>query len=73
MDDEWYELGVLPVAVIASICFYIYAIATYGWFLGGGLGWIPAIFLGLIVGFLWPLVVLAAVLWLGILAYALMR
>jgi hypothetical protein len=34
-------------------------VETYGLFLGGGLGSIPALFLGIIIGFIWPL--LAAV------------
>ena len=31
-----------------------YAIKTYGWFLGLGLGWIPSFFLGILAGMFWP-------------------
>lgn len=31
-----------------------YAIKSYGWFLGLGLGWIPAFFLGIMAGMFWP-------------------
>jgi hypothetical protein len=41
---------------------WIYAIATYGWFLGLGVGWIPSLFIayifGLLAGVLWPLLLL---------------
>jgi hypothetical protein len=37
---------------------WIYAISTYGFFLGVGLGWLPAIVIGLIAGALWPLPIL---------------
>jgi hypothetical protein len=50
----------LVVGGVAFLCFWAYAVATYGWFLGLGLGWIPAAFLGVLAGLLWPLVLLAA-------------
>jgi len=33
---------------------WVYAIKTYGWFLGLGLGWIPSFFLGILAGMFWP-------------------
>jgi hypothetical protein len=42
---------------------WIYCAVTYGFFLGFGLGWIPALILGLLVAvgtiFLWPLAAVA--------------
>lgn len=34
---------------------WIYCIATYGFLLGVGLGWLPSIIVAYIIGFLWPL------------------
>jgi hypothetical protein len=65
MDDDGEELygcGALVVGVPAFLAAWIYAVGTYGWFLGGGLGWIPAFFIGVIVGLLWPLLLALAVL-----------
>jgi hypothetical protein len=31
-----------------------YAIKTYGWVLGLGLGWLPALFLGILAATFWP-------------------
>lgn len=42
-----------------------YAIAQYGFFLGVGLGWVPAALIAAIAGFLWPL--LAFLLAIGVL------
>ena len=56
---DTYEWGARITGMIAFIGFWIYAIASYGIFLGGGLGWIPAAFLGVAAGLLWPLIVAA--------------
>lgn len=58
MDGDYFD-GVKIVGGIAFVIAWIYAIATYGFFLGVGLGWVPALIIGLVVGMLWPLVVLA--------------
>jgi hypothetical protein len=57
MDD--YTTGVVIVGGITFVLAWIYCMATYGFLFGFGLGWLPAAILGVIVGFLWPLVVLA--------------
>lgn len=44
------------IGVVTFLGGWAYAIATYGWFLGGGLGWIPAAFIGVIVAFVWPFI-----------------
>jgi hypothetical protein len=41
------------VAFAVFVIGWIYAIATYGFFLGGGLGWLPAACLAIIAMFLW--------------------
>ena len=53
-----YGVGALVVGGLAFLGSWVYAVSAYGWFLGGGLGWFPAIFIGMIVGALWPLPVL---------------
>jgi hypothetical protein len=62
--DDWQEgyiSGALIVGIIAFLVTWVYAISTYGFFLGVGLGWIPAAVIGALVGALWPLVLLAAI------------
>jgi len=46
------------VAFLAFLAGWVYAIATYGFFLGGGLGWIPAAFLAILAMFLWRFILL---------------
>lgn len=57
MDD--YEKGAYIVGGIAFVIAWIYAIASYGFFLGVGLGWLPAAVIGFIAGILWPIVLFA--------------
>lgn len=57
MDDEYAKVAYV-VGGIVFVVAWVYAIATYGLFLGIGLGWIPAAFIGAIAGLLWPVVVL---------------
>ena len=64
MTDD-YERGAVIVWPLAFLGSSIYAIAEYGWFWGLGLGWLPSIFIALIVALLWPL--LALLLALGVL------
>jgi hypothetical protein len=60
---DYAEIGDLAgrgLAVITFLVAYIYCIATYGFLLGGGVGWIPALISGAVAYFLgrylWPLV-----------------
>ncbi|MEO3474848.1 hypothetical protein AAFN86_23505 [Roseomonas sp. CAU 1739] len=50
--------GLTALAVFAGS--WIYCIATYGYLLGVGLGWLPSIFVAGIAAFLWPLIALLA-------------
>jgi hypothetical protein len=47
----------IGAAVLTFICAYIYCIATYGFLLGLGLGWLPSLILAALIGgatvFLW--------------------
>ena len=58
MSDA-YKIGYWITSVLTFFICWIYAIASYGFFLGLGLGWIPSIVIAVIVGALWPLAVLA--------------
>lgn len=40
---------------------WIYCIASYGFLLGVGLGWIPSLITAFIVSFFWPLILLAII------------
>lgn len=62
MGADKYFTGALITGAIAFIASWIYAIATYGIFLGVGLGWIPSLVIGAVAGLLWPLIVLALLL-----------
>ena len=53
-----YGIGFAIVGGLSFIAAWLYAIATYGFFLGVGLGWIPAAVIGFIAGLLWPLLLL---------------
>ncbi len=62
--DTFYELlpairNLFAVAVFAGG--WIYAISEWGWFLGLGLGWLPAFFIAVIAWFLFYIVVVVAV------------
>jgi len=64
--DGTYGKGVGIVGVLTFILVFIgswiYCIATYGFLLGVGLGWLPALITaavsGAIIGFLWPIALL---------------
>ena len=70
---EIYRKGIWIVGIVAAIIAWIYAIASYGFFLGLGLGWIPSAIIGALVGFLWPLLVVAGLIFLGIIIYAMQQ
>lgn len=61
-DPPYYGCIACLFGVPTFLACWAYAIATYGWFLGGGLGWLPALCIAGLVGILWPLVLLVALL-----------
>ncbi len=46
------------IAVLTFLGCWGYAIALWGWFVGGGLGWMPALVIAGIVALLFPLAAL---------------
>ena len=54
-----YGIGRLLTGVIVFAVCWIYAIVSFGWFLGIGLGWIPSLVIAGIAGFLWPVIAVA--------------
>jgi len=58
-QDSGYQLGATITGGIVFIISWLYAIASYGFFIGVGLGWIPSLMIAFIAGILWPLVALA--------------
>jgi hypothetical protein len=56
-----YPIGGFVTGVITFIACWIYAIASWGFLLGVGLGWIPSFFIAIIAGFIWPLIALVLV------------
>ena len=65
-----YELGFQITAVIVFIGCWIYCIATYGFLLGVGLGWLPSAIAAWIAGLLWPLIALCIAAIAAIFVYA---
>ena len=58
-DDYSYLIGFLVFMVS-----WVYCIYTYGFLLGGGLGWIPSILAAVIAAVFWPfIIVIALVYW----------
>lgn len=57
-DSEWYSIGFGITAFITFVGSWIYCIATYGFLLGVGLGWLPSLIVAYIAGLLWPLIAL---------------
>ncbi len=64
-DEFWeaaYGYGAAIVGFITFIGCWIYCIYSYGFLLGVGLGWLPALITAFVVGALWlPLLALAIV------------
>ena len=61
MDEDLIIGGFLFGGVTFIGC-WIYCISEYGFLLGVGLGWLPSLITGVVVGALWPIVALLAVL-----------
>ena len=64
-----YKIGFFITAVIAFIACWIYAIVSWGFLIGVGMGWIPSVFIALIAGFIWPLIALVLVVGLCIIGF----
>jgi hypothetical protein len=62
-DSEEALLGIFSIAIGLNNFFgcWIYAIATYGWFLGLAFGWVPSGIIALIAMALSPLILIIAV------------
>jgi hypothetical protein len=52
---EVYVVGAWIVGVLTFVGCWIYCIASYGFLLGVGLGWLPSGIVAVIAAFLWPL------------------
>jgi hypothetical protein len=55
-----YSIGYWTTYVIIFVGCWIYCIAHYGFLLGVGLGWLPAMIVATVASFFWPLYALAA-------------
>ena len=56
-----YFIGLWITWPLLFFGFWIYCIATYGFFLGVGLGWLPSGIAATVLSWLWPLIVVAIV------------
>lgn len=58
------DISTAIAAIVSFLTFvgcWIYCIATYGFLLGVGLGWLPSMIVAAIAGVLWPLILIALV------------
>lgn len=55
-DHGWYAGVGGVVGVLTFIVSWIYCIATYGFLLGVGLGWLPSIIVAVLAALLWPVI-----------------
>ncbi|MAZ30207.1 hypothetical protein CL655_02890 [bacterium] len=62
-----YKVGCWITGVLVFLGSWIYAIATYGWFLGIAFGWFPAMIIAFISAFIWPILALGLI---GLIALA---
>ena len=60
-DINPYMIGYFITGFVSFITCWIYAIVHYGFFLGVGLGWIPSLFIAIIAGAVWPLLVIVLI------------
>ncbi|MGE8940479.1 hypothetical protein ACO2I3_01060 [Leptospira interrogans] len=60
-DARVYAVGFMITAGLTFIVSYIYCIVEYGYLWGVGFGWLPSIIVALVIGALWPLVVLGLI------------
>jgi hypothetical protein len=56
-----YLAGIWITRAIIFVGCWIYCIATYGFLLGVGLGWLPSIIVAYLTAWLWPLALAGAV------------
>jgi hypothetical protein len=66
---NYYKIGFWITAVITFIVCWIYAIGSWGFLLGVGLGWIPSLFIAVIAGFIWPLLAMALIIGVCVVAF----
>lgn len=55
-DGGWYLLGYRISFALIFVGCWIYCIASYGFLIGVGLGWLPSAFAAAILSFFWPLI-----------------
>ncbi len=59
--NNGYMVGVWIVGVLSFIAIWLYSLASWGLLIGLMIGWIPALIGGMILGFLWPLVIIGVI------------
>ena len=52
-----YRIGYIICWILVFVGCWIYCIASYGFLLGVGLGWLPSGIVATITSFLWPIAV----------------
>lgn len=71
--DVVYHMGGWITGAVVFVGCWIYAVVTYGLFLGLGLGWVPSLVIALIAGLLWPLIAVLIAVIAAVMIYAASR
>ena len=64
-----YEMGAIVTGVLTFLGVWIYCVVAYGFLLGVGLGWLPAMIVACVAALIWPLIAIVFI----ILAYLVSR
>ncbi len=67
-SEQYWSVGLVVGGLVFLAC-WLYAIASWGFLLGVGLGWIPAAAIGFIAAAIWP----ALLVLVGLVAFLLIR
>ncbi|MDO8468225.1 MAG: hypothetical protein Q7S29_00505 [Candidatus Peribacter sp.] len=71
MDDHpIYFIVAIIVGLLTFIGVWIYALFSWGFLIGLAIGWLPALIAAWVAGLLWPLVVAAAVIIIGLMIFS---
>jgi len=72
-ESEVYYGGFTITAIITFIVSWIYCIVSYGYLLGVGLGWLPSLIVAFVAGLIWPLIALALIIGVLVVAFFLYK
>ncbi len=69
MRDIIYTVIAFIVGILAFFAIWIYSFFSWGFLIGLAIGWLPALIGGLIIGVLWPLILIGIILFMTFLYF----